>query len=274
MTNVSRPIHLHLNAVSNCVHHKSSFENSFRDEDNSSESSSSSSLPSQVMPYLFVGNQEQTNRETLSRLNISYILSLQSLPRLLMEEESKEDRTSDIITSPTCNPNKPIDFYTYNENKQIRCKFFNISDTFEQLLGIKIFEEASNFIDEARKNDCNILIHCNAGISRSPTIAIAYLMKYERLYLQDAYNFVKRCRPQISPNLNFMGQLVSYENKLIRTIRLARALEFQEDNDCPLGGRSFRYNLNKKDLDNNYHDANSENVQGIVPFKESPRRRA
>jgi len=100
-------------------------------------------------------------------------------------------------------------------HRLIRGKCINISDTFEQLLD-KFFDETHNFIEEARRNKCNVLVHCKAGISRSPTIAIAYLMKWKRLHLNDAYNFVKRCRPQISPNLNFMGQLVSYERQLQR----------------------------------------------------------
>lgn len=336
MTNISRPIHLHLAANSNFVAPRMSLDleqqattrrrtESLSTDGNGTSilSPNDSSLPSQIMPYLYVGNQKQTNREMLSKLNISYILSLQSLPRFLTNlKESKDLSQSDIITTPTGNSAiNIVDFYTSsqrnqnqirrhncsknqrrhqtrsmnthlhpsydsqqvninqtdlaflppsnnsskdylvkfsdhgpfkeknstantvsNENidlmeivegengnieninkatttngsnrlEQIRGKMINISDTFEQLLG-KVFEEANNFIEEARRNKCNILIHCNAGISRSPTIAIAYLMKWKRLHLQDAYNFVKRCRPQISPNLNFMGQLVRYERRL------------------------------------------------------------
>ena len=53
-----------------------------------------------------------------------------------------------------------------------------------------------------------------AGISRSVTITIAYLIKQYHKSMQDAYDWVKNLRPSISPNLNFMGQLLEYERKL------------------------------------------------------------
>ena len=70
------------------------------------------------------------------------------------------------------------------------------------------------FVEEARTSDTRVLIHCHAGISRSPTIAIAYIMKHINMSALEAYAFVQRSRRIISPNLNFMGQLVEYESKL------------------------------------------------------------
>lgn len=70
------------------------------------------------------------------------------------------------------------------------------------------------FADEARKNQCNVMVHCHAGVSRSATITIAYIMQQMNLSMIDAYMYVKNKRPIISPNLNFMGQLVEYEKSL------------------------------------------------------------
>ncbi|KAJ3601897.1 hypothetical protein NHX12_029658 [Muraenolepis orangiensis] len=68
--------------------------------------------------------------------------------------------------------------------------------------------------DEARAKKCGILVHCLAGISRSVTVTVAYLMQKLNLSLNDAYDFVKRKKSNISPNFNFMGQLLDFERTL------------------------------------------------------------
>ena len=68
--------------------------------------------------------------------------------------------------------------------------------------------------DEARSKQCGILVHCLVGISRSVTVTVAYLMQKLNLSLNDAYDFVKRKKSNISPNFNFMGQLLDFERTL------------------------------------------------------------
>lgn len=62
-----------------------------------------------------------------------------------------------------------------------------------------------------------MFVHCHAGISRSATVCIAYVMKHLQKDLTNAYDFVKQKRPCISPNLHFMGQLLEFQKILVAT---------------------------------------------------------
>jgi len=59
-----------------------------------------------------------------------------------------------------------------------------------------------------------VLVHCLAGISRSVTVTVAYLMQKLNLSMNDAYDIVKMKKSNISPNFNFMGQLLDFERTL------------------------------------------------------------
>ena len=64
-----------------------------------------------------------------------------------------------------------------------------------------------------QKGGCTF-VHCVAGISRSATVCIAYLMKHLCWELQRAFDFLKARRSCVAPNLSFMGQLLAFEKQL------------------------------------------------------------
>lgn len=76
---------------------------------------------------------------------------------------------------------------------------------------IQHLPEAFGFIERARLSGERVLVHCHAGMSRSVTVILAYLMKFFNHTLDSAYEHVKRIKSDISPNFSFMGQLVEYE---------------------------------------------------------------
>ena len=73
----------------------------------------------------------------------------------------------------------------------------------------------------------HVLIHCQAGVSRSSTLAIAYIMARSDLAMLDAFRFVKSRRSIVAPNFNFMGQLLEFETALKHS--RAGALKYQRD---------------------------------------------
>ena len=48
-----------------------------------------------------------------------------------------------------------------------------------------------------------VLVHCHAGVSRSATCVIAYLMQERDLAFEDAFSFASKRRPVIFPNMGF-----------------------------------------------------------------------
>ena len=70
------------------------------------------------------------------------------------------------------------------------------------------------FSDGAESAGGRVLIHCQAGVSRSSTLAIAYVMARSHLAMLDAFRYVKSRRSIVAPNFNFMGQLLEFETAL------------------------------------------------------------
>ncbi|XP_057704696.1 dual specificity protein phosphatase 19-like isoform X2 [Corythoichthys intestinalis] len=71
-------------------------------------------------------------------------------------------------------------------------------------------EECGTFIDQARRQNGVVLVHCNAGVSRSSSVVTAYLMWHEGLPFDKAYQQVKLARPSSRPNPGFLHQLQHY----------------------------------------------------------------
>ncbi|RNA03391.1 dual specificity phosphatase 1 [Brachionus plicatilis] len=81
------------------------------------------------------------------------------------------------------------------------------------------FEEAFEIIDDARRTNGRILVHCTMGISRSATIVIAYLMSRYNMSLRSAYDYVRSKRSIVAPNSLFLKLLQDYENELRTSVQ-------------------------------------------------------
>ncbi|KAM9321750.1 dual specificity protein phosphatase 18 isoform 2-T3 [Pholidichthys leucotaenia] len=67
------------------------------------------------------------------------------------------------------------------------------------------------------------LVHCAAGMSRSPALVMAYLMRHRGVTLREAHQWVRDSRPHVCLNAGFWEQLLQYERRLYgrNTVRVA-----------------------------------------------------
>lgn len=82
----------------------------------------------------------------------------------------------------------------------------NIEDDSEENIN-RHFTKTSRFIHNAILKNGIVLIHCVAGKSRSPTLAIAYLIMKRKMKLVDALQLVRQKKSNIDINEGFMKQL-------------------------------------------------------------------
>eukprot|EP00210_Caulerpa_lentillifera_P001885 g1813.t2 len=90
-------------------------------------------------------------------------------------------------------------------------KTLTISDTTRTNI-LRVFRESIEFIDECLSSGGCLLVHCYAGVSRSSTISIAYLMWKENLTMGSAYSVVQQARSVAQPNDGFKKQLQIFES--------------------------------------------------------------
>ncbi|XP_070135788.1 uncharacterized protein [Drosophila bipectinata] len=84
------------------------------------------------------------------------------------------------------------------------------SDTPDQNLS-QYFSVCNDFIHAARLREGNVLIHCLAGMSRSVTVAVAYIMTATHLNWKEALKVVRAGRSVANPNTGFQNQLQEFE---------------------------------------------------------------
>ncbi|EFA86681.1 leucine-rich repeat-containing protein [Heterostelium album PN500] len=141
------------------------------------------SLPTEIIPNLFLGGLDSANNASiLQSLGITHI----------------------VLAIGDLAPYFPRQFKYYTIDDARDTPNYDLSVHFDQ---------TTSFIEQGRKVG-GVLVHCRAGISRSSTLIIAYLMKYQKLTYRNAFNFTQSKRPQIMPNIGFKDQLLKYENKL------------------------------------------------------------
>ncbi|XP_044773168.1 dual specificity protein phosphatase 22 [Neomonachus schauinslandi] len=81
------------------------------------------------------------------------------------------------------------------------------------------FKESIKFIHECRLRGEGCLVHCLAGVSRSVTLVIAYIMTITDFGWEDALHTVRAGRSCANPNLGFQRQLQEFEKHEVHQYR-------------------------------------------------------
>ncbi|XP_048487472.1 dual specificity protein phosphatase 22 isoform X1 [Plutella xylostella] len=128
------------------------------------------------------------------------------------------------------------------------------SDSPEQNL-TQYFSLCNDFIHAARLRDGHVLIHCLAGMSRSVTVAVAYIMSVTPLTWREALKVVRAGRAVANPNLGFQRQLQDFETyKLVEERRRIKerypslALSDRDLAECRVMLASYQTMLNQKTI--------------------------
>ena len=112
--------------------------------------------------------------------------------------------------------------------------------------------EVAAFINGAVTGGGVCLVHCAAGISRSATAVLAYLVLHTRLSLREALGVVICARRPVWPNDGFMRVLIALENEVRPAAGASISLdeymawgdyELPEGADDTVGGVTMRPSL-------------------------------
>ncbi|XP_030571165.1 dual specificity protein phosphatase PHS1-like isoform X3 [Drosophila novamexicana] len=176
-----------------------------------------------VLPGLYVGNyRDSKDYQQLEKFKISHIIAIHDSPRRLLPD------------------------------KHYLCVM--ASDTPDQNLS-QYFSVCNDFIHAARLREGNVLIHCLAGMSRSVTVAVAYIMTATHLNWKEALKVVRAGRAVANPNTGFQNQLLEFEQyKLADERRRLRerfpssALEQLDRIKCGLALDNYQELLQNRDI--------------------------
>ncbi|TKC37240.1 hypothetical protein EI555_005766 [Monodon monoceros] len=136
-----------------------------------------------ILPGLYIGSfKDARDAEQLSKNQVTHILSVHDSARPALEYR---DVTSLLFPHPRA----------------------------------RHFKESIQFIHECRLRGEGCLVHCLAGVSRSVTLVVAYIMTVTDFGWEDALRTVRAGRSCANPNLGFQRQLQEFEEHQVCQFR-------------------------------------------------------
>ncbi|KAI6234615.1 hypothetical protein M3Y99_00780400 [Aphelenchoides fujianensis] len=146
-------------------------------------------FPALILKDVYLGNYETAkNYEILKSRGISYVINV--------------------------TPNLPNVFEAYPHMNYLRIP---VDDSCHAYTLPDYFPAAIAFIKKARADNAAVLVHCLAGISRSVTVCLAYLIFEQRSTLDRAFDLLHKQNASIAPNFHFMTALKRWEAEILKT---------------------------------------------------------
>lgn len=131
-------------------------------------------VPSEIIPNLFLGSQDCCEETVLKKYGITNVLSIGIEP--LFKYEAVNYLFVECLDLPESNV-------------------------------IHAVTQSIPFISCNLARKSNVLVHCNAGVSRSSSVVIGFLIFEQGLDFEPAYSIVKKSRSCCRPNPGFEQQL-------------------------------------------------------------------
>lgn len=149
----------------------------------------------EIIPHLYISNWDTSNnKDVIIKNNIKAVITLETRPK----------------------PDEIVNFYKLHDIDYI---YINIGDDPNEDIS-KYFNFTYDFIKKYISHNKNVLVHCYAGISRSATIILHYIIKDQYLNNLNTYKespesivgqillYAKQKRYFINPNDGFLKQLI------------------------------------------------------------------
>ena len=143
---------------------------------------------SRVAPCLYVGDERAAaDRATLRAAGVTHVLNCTAHPNSL---ENEADAPS-----------------------YMQLGLMDSTADLPRMQGALL--SGSNWIAEAIRGGGTVLVHCHRGISRSATIAMAYLVRATQQPVDAVFEQMRACRRCVDPNLGYMCALKEWEQRVL-----------------------------------------------------------
>ncbi|KAA6387125.1 MAG: hypothetical protein EZS28_017349 [Streblomastix strix] len=168
-------------------------------------------IPNEIIPNLFLGGYDDADKMLLilQKLKITHVLNCAK--EFISKSDDGKSPLEYKVPEGTIvhhlgiadNSAQPINFSEYFQ-------FIDVA-----LYGDQQTQSSSSSSSPIIHHQSRVFVHCEKGISRSPSIIIGYLMEKFHLTFAEAYRITFHQREEIEPNPGFIKQLFLKEYELV-----------------------------------------------------------